>query len=211
MGLPTGVVEPRRFSSFSLIAMHMSTQPLGAASTNVAAGQADLLMHASLFVADLSKSVSFYTAFFGQEPVKVEADYAKFELTEPGLVFSLLENPDRVFPTFGHMGFRVASTEALQERLEAARQAGLPVREEMGTSCCYALQDKFWVSDPDGFQWEVYQFHGDVQFEDPHAPTAKGQDLKTPPSPANMPATGNVTVAAGGDPSASSQPVSGCC
>jgi hypothetical protein len=32
---------------------------------------------------------------------------------------------------------------------------------------CYAVQDKFWATDPDGHQWEVYYFHEDAEFNDP--------------------------------------------
>jgi hypothetical protein len=26
----------------------------------------------------------------------------------------------------------------------------------MQTNCCYAIQDKTWVTDPDGNEWEVF-------------------------------------------------------
>jgi len=35
-------------------------------------------------------------------------------------------------------------------------ELGLVPREEMQTTCCYALQDKAWVQDPDGNEWEVF-------------------------------------------------------
>ncbi|MDX6558134.1 MAG: hypothetical protein QOF72_1183, partial [Blastocatellia bacterium] len=28
--------------------------------------------------------------------------------------------------------------------------------DEMQTTCCYAVQDKTWVSDPDGNEWEAF-------------------------------------------------------
>jgi hypothetical protein len=49
-----------------------------------------------------------------------------------------------------------------------ARKQGIVSKEEIGTSCCYAVQDKFWATDPDGHQWEVYYFHEDAEFNDPH-------------------------------------------
>jgi hypothetical protein len=52
--------------------------------------------------------------------------------------------------------------------LEKARAQGIVSKEEIGTSCCYAIQDKFWATDPDGVQWEVYYFHEDAEFNDPH-------------------------------------------
>jgi hypothetical protein len=65
------------------------------------------------------------------------------------------------------MGFQVESIEKLNSYLEHVQKNGLMCREEMGTICCYAKQDKFWVNDPDGVQWEVYYFHEDAEFNDP--------------------------------------------
>jgi catechol 2,3-dioxygenase-like lactoylglutathione lyase family enzyme len=123
-------------------------------------------MHAGLYVSDLQQSVAFYTAFFGVPPVKVKPGYAKFELAEPALVFSCIENKERTAPGFGHLGFQVATPEDLQIKLWEARKHGLVTREEKETNCCYAKQDKFWVTDPDGVAWEVYFFHDDVETND---------------------------------------------
>ena len=125
-------------------------------------------MHVSYYVKDVQKTVAFYTAFFGIEPVKVKEDYAKFILESPSLIISFVENEERVQANFGHLGFQVASKEEMLARLEVAKAHGLPIKEEIGTACCYAMQDKFWVTDPDGFLWEVYYFHEDVEFNDPH-------------------------------------------
>jgi catechol 2,3-dioxygenase-like lactoylglutathione lyase family enzyme len=125
-------------------------------------------MHVSLYVSDMAKSVSFYSTFFGQEPAKVKPKYAKYVLESPSLIISFVENKDRVQSNFGHLGFQVESLEELETRLTDAKQKALVEREEIGTACCYAKQDKFWVSDPDGVQWEVYYFHADAEFNDPH-------------------------------------------
>jgi catechol 2,3-dioxygenase-like lactoylglutathione lyase family enzyme len=125
-------------------------------------------MHVSLYVSDLSKTIDFYTRFFGQEPVKVRTGYTKYVLDEPALIISFVENPARVQQNFGHLGFQVETLAGLNERLASAQAAGLLTREEIGTNCCFASQDKFWVSDPDGIQWEVYYFHADAEFNDPH-------------------------------------------
>ena len=69
---------------------------------------------------------------------------------------------------FGHLGFQVETVEELNKRLWEARMKKLVTKEEVGTNCCYAKQDKFWVNDPDGVQWEVYYFHEDAEFNDPH-------------------------------------------
>ena len=124
-------------------------------------------MHVSLYVRDIAATVRFYTVFFGQEPTKVRAGYAKYTLDQPSLIISFVQNPERVHSHFGHLGFQVETVAELEERLAAARATGLVQREEMGTSCCYAKQDKFWVNDPDGVEWEVYYFHADAEFNDP--------------------------------------------
>lgn len=125
-------------------------------------------MHVSLYVSDLEKTVKFYTSFFGQEPDKVKPSYAKFMLSKPALIISFVENAARVQQNFGHLGFQVETLEELRGKLEDAKSKNLVNREEIGTACCYAVQDKFWVEDPDGVQWEVYYFHEDAAFNDPH-------------------------------------------
>jgi len=125
-------------------------------------------MHVSLYVSDLAKTIDFYNRFFGQEPVKIRPGYTKYVLDEPALIISFVENPARVQQHFGHLGFKVETLDLLNEKLVLAQTAALLTREEIGTNCCFASQDKFWVSDPDGVQWEVYYFHADAEFNDPH-------------------------------------------
>lgn len=130
-------------------------------------------MHVSLYVRDLAQTTSFYTSFFGTEPVKVKPMYAKYVLESPSLIISFVENKERAQPHFGHLGFQVETVEELNKRLWEAKMKNLVSREEVGTNCCYAKQDKFWVSDPDGTQWEVYYFHQDAEFNDPHYEMSK--------------------------------------
>ena len=124
-------------------------------------------MHASFYVKDLEATIGFYNQFFGQQPEKVKAGYVKYLLESPALVISFIENPQRVQSHFGHLGFQVATKAEMEERLAISKSLGMVDREEMGTSCCYAVQDKFWAVDPDGIQWEVYYFHEDAEFNDP--------------------------------------------
>ncbi len=125
-------------------------------------------MHVSLYVSDISKTTNFYNSFFGIEPVKVKSNYAKYILESPSLIISFVENKERVQKNFGHLGFQVETLEELNIRLENAKAKNLVAKEEIGTNCCYAKQDKFWTTDPDGVQWEVYYFHADAEFNDPH-------------------------------------------
>lgn len=130
-------------------------------------------MHVSLYVSNLAQTVSFYQSFFDQAPSKIKAGYAKFELDSPGLIISFVENQGSVRSNFGHLGIQLESPELLQQHLERARQLNIVSKEEMGTACCYAVQDKFWATDPDGHQWEMYYFHEDVEFNDPHYQTSE--------------------------------------
>ena len=128
-------------------------------------------MHVSLYVSNLDKSLGFYRNFFGQEADKVKPGYAKFILENPSLVISFIEHPERVQAGFGHLGFQVATSEILAEKLAIAQSHGQVDKEEIGTACCYAVQDKFWAVDPDGYQWEVYYFHDDAEWNDPQYQT----------------------------------------
>ena len=125
-------------------------------------------MHVSLYVSDINRSVDFYTNFFGQQPTKVKPNYAKYVLENPSLIISFVENKDRVQSNFGHLGFQVETLAELDTKLADAKIKNLVSKEEIGTNCCYAKLDKFWVSDPDNVQWEVYYFHADAEFNDPH-------------------------------------------
>ncbi len=124
-------------------------------------------MHVSIYVKNLNESVDFYRRWWNEEPEKVRPGYAKFHLNSPGLVFSMVENAERAAGNFGHLGIQVESEAILNEWKSGAESAGFAMREEIGVNCCYAVQDKFWLTDPDGVQWEVYYFHEDAEFNDP--------------------------------------------
>jgi len=125
-------------------------------------------MHVSLYISDLTKTVSFYNLFFGKAPEKIRKGYVKYILDEPSLIISFIEAPEKVKQNFGHLGFQVETIGELNARMILAQNAGFLTREEIGTNCCFAKQDKFWVNDPDNVQWEVYYFHEDAEFNDPH-------------------------------------------
>jgi len=137
-------------------------------------------MHVSLYVSNLIQTVSFYNLFFGKSPEKIKPGYVKYILDEPSLIISFVENPERVQKNFGHLGFQVATLDELDSRLQVAKKLGLVSLEEIGTNCCYAKQDKFWVTDHDGVQWEVYYFHEDAEFNDPHYELGQSEVCCTP-------------------------------
>lgn len=119
--------------------------------------------HIGLNVSNIEATVNFYRHLFGIEPVKEKRDYAKFELDNPGLVISFIESPEKVGSHFGHLGIRVNSDSELEEK-KAAVSTHLNIGlEEENTNCCYAHQNKFWVNDPDGYEWEVYHFLKDAE------------------------------------------------
>jgi catechol 2,3-dioxygenase-like lactoylglutathione lyase family enzyme len=138
-------------------------------------------MHVSLYVSNLAASVNFYTTFFGQAAEKIKPGYAKYILEKPSLIISFIENPERVQQNFGHLGFQLETVEEMSEWLNKARLQGIVSKEEIGTSCCYAIQDKFWATDPDGVQWEVYYFHEDAEFNDPHYASQDASACCMPP------------------------------
>jgi len=111
--------------------------------------------HVHVHVADLPRSVAFYSQMFGAEPVRLEADYAKWHLAEPALNFAISARGGA--PGVDHLGFQVDSDDALVELKSRARAADMALLDEGETTCCYARSDKYWVTDPDGVAWE--QFH----------------------------------------------------
>ena len=139
-------------------------------------------MHVSLYVSNIAETVSFYDRFFGQQAEKVKSDYAKYVLDKPSLIISFVQNPERVQSGFGHLGFQVETEEQLVERLNDMKLKQVGILEEMGTNCCYAMQDKFWVNDPDGHQWEVYYFHQDAEFNDPKFADSSASACCMPPA-----------------------------
>lgn len=112
--------------------------------------------HISINVSDLEKSINFYERMFGTQPTKVRPDYAKFDLTQPPLNFSLNQAKFERGGSVSHLGLQVDSTDDVLNITRRWNAEGLLTREEMKTDCCYALQDKTWVKDPDGNSWEVF-------------------------------------------------------
>ena len=123
----------------------------------------------ALNVNDIDEAVSFYTKLFGTEPAKRRPGYANFAISEPPLKLVLLENPGQG-GTLNHLGVEVDSTDAVDAEQARLAEAGLAAVDERDTTCCYARQDKFWVTGtPGGERWEIYTVLAD-------SPTFWGQD-----------------------------------
>ena len=128
---------------------------------------ANTKVHVHLTASDLEKSKAFYKRLFNTAPVKERPDYAKFlpELGPLNLAISQ-GRPESGKTVAGHFGIQVESSEIVRRELARVKDAGLAVREEMNHTCCYANQDKLWVVDPDGVEWEVYHLNYDTQEKD---------------------------------------------
>ena len=109
----------------------------------------------ALNVDDLDAAITFYSKLFGTPPAKVKPGYANFAIVEPPLKLVLLENPGQG-GTLNHLGVEVETSDRVHTEIARLTGEGLFTEEEIGTTCCFALQDKVWVGGPDGERWEVY-------------------------------------------------------
>ena len=117
--------------------------------------------HVSLNVSNVDASVAFYEKVFGVKAAKLRPGYAKFDLEEPSLNLTMQEAL-RTGVNASHFGVQVASSEDVAQVWARFKEAGLETYTEENTQCCYALQDKVWVEDPDGNAWEVFVVKGDA-------------------------------------------------
>ena len=117
----------------------------------------------ALRVADLEAAVGFYSRFFDTQPAKRRPGYANFAIAEPPLKLVLLEGEAGEPTRMDHLGVEVASTDDVAAATNRLADAGLATRIEDDTTCCYAVQDKVWVTGPGGEPWEVYTVKGDAR------------------------------------------------
>jgi catechol 2,3-dioxygenase-like lactoylglutathione lyase family enzyme len=114
----------------------------------------------ALNVTDLDAAVAFYSKLFATQPTKLRPGYANFAITEPPLKLVLVEGTDG--GTLNHLGIEVDSTSEVASAQERLAASGLATATEEEVACCYAIQDKVWVNDPDGVPFEVYTVLADV-------------------------------------------------
>lgn len=117
----------------------------------------------ALRVADLEDSIAFYSRLLGAEPVKRRPGYANFAVAEPPLKLVLLEGePGR--PTgIDHLGVEVEDTAQVAAAIDRLTAQGLATDVEENATCCYAVQDKVWVTGPGRERWEVYTVLADAR------------------------------------------------
>lgn len=118
--------------------------------------------HVHVGVADLDRSIAFYTGLFGEAPSVIKSDYAKWMLENPRINFAIsAQGPDA--SGIGHLGLQVDDRAELAEVYGRLEEAGRPVLDEGATTCCYARSEKSWIADPDGVVWEAFLTTGGAE------------------------------------------------
>lgn len=120
-------------------------------------------IHLGLAIRDLDASLAFYKTLLGVEPTKVREGYAKLEGIQPAINLTLNQT-DTPAPhhSVEHFGIEVDSTEQVVAAHGRMQAAGYATLSEEGVTCCFAVQDKVWIVDPDGYRWEVFVRHADA-------------------------------------------------
>lgn len=119
-------------------------------------------------VSDVDAAVAFYSNLFGAQPAKRRPGYANFAIAEPPLKLVLIEGGG-VPGALNHLGVEVEDAGRVQEAITTFVEKGLATDVEEGVTCCYAVQDKVWVTDPDGARWEIYTVLSDAETMQPVA------------------------------------------
>ena len=123
----------------------------------------------ALNVSDMDQAVEFYSTLFGASPAKRQPGYANFAIDDPPLKLVLIEDLEArghgIEGALNHLGFEVGTSDEVTAASTRLSGEGLATRVEDNTTCCYAVQDKVWVSDPDGAPWEVYTVLADASAE----------------------------------------------
>ena len=117
-------------------------------------------LHVHVGVADLDRSIGFYSTLFGAEPTVVKDDYAKWMLDDPRVNFAI--SAANTAKGVEHLGIQVDSASELGEVYGRLKAADRPVLEEGRTTCCYAKSEKSWIADPDGVVWEAFFTDGEA-------------------------------------------------
>jgi catechol 2,3-dioxygenase-like lactoylglutathione lyase family enzyme len=138
----------------------------------------------ALNVDNLDEAVVFYSKLFGTPPAKVKPGYANFAVAEPPLKLVLIENPGHG-GTLNHLGVEVEDSEAVHAEIARLTDEGLFTEEEIGTTCCFATQDKVWVTAPGGEKWEVYTVLADSETFGTASAIADGCSCDSCDSPAD--------------------------
>ena len=118
-------------------------------------------MQLALNVSDVDAAVDFYRKLFATEPAKRRPGYANFAIADPPLKLVLIENPEAA-GTMNHVGVEVPSSDEVASHAARLRGEGFSLRNEDGVTCCFAVQDKVWITAPDTLPWEIYTVLADA-------------------------------------------------
>lgn len=129
----------------------------------------------ALNVDDLDEAITFYSKLFNTAPAKVKPGYANFAIAAPPLKLVLIENPGHG-GTLNHLGVEVESSDQVHSEIARLTDEGLFTEEEIGATCCFATQDKVWVTGPAGEKWEVYTVLADSESFGANSPALEGTD-----------------------------------
>ena len=116
----------------------------------------------ALNVDDLAEAVAFYSKLFNTQPAKLKDGYANFAIADPAMKLVLLENPGKG-GTVNHLGVEVESSDTVHAEIARLADESMFTEQEIGTTCCFATQDKVWVTAPGGEKWEIYTVLADSE------------------------------------------------
>ena len=135
-------------------------------------------VHISIEVSNLANAVDFYSRLFQTKPTKLRDDYANFRMETPQLHLALVHNPQRSAEPQSnrHFGIELFADDRLGNWRAAVQNAGVSLRVEAETTCCYAVSDKFWARDPDGHEWEFWVRHSEAETMHSVEPAACGTE-----------------------------------
>jgi catechol 2,3-dioxygenase-like lactoylglutathione lyase family enzyme len=150
--------------------------------------------HVHVGVENLAESIRFYSTLFGAEPVVHKTDYAKWMVDDPWINFAISSRGSAY--GVNHLGFQVDSDDELKGMRERLAAADAGLTEESDTHCCYAVSDKYWVTDPQGIAWETYHTLGSIPVFGEAAAAADEQGQKACCTPGESKAAAPVTVRA---------------
>ena len=121
-------------------------------------------VHIALNTDKLDESIEFYSQLFDTQPAKVRDDWAKFDLADPALNLTLNRSADAASGNqISHLGVEVKDADTVARMDKYLQEQGLKTLVEDDVTCCYAVQDKTWVADPNGHAWEFFYVKGDAE------------------------------------------------
>lgn len=156
--------------------------------------------HVHLHVDDMAKSIAFYNRLFDAQPARVEADYAKWMLTDPPVNFAI--STRGTAPGIDHLGIQTDDAAELADMKARAESADMALLDEGETTCCYARSEKHWVTDPQGIAWEHFHTLGDIPVFNEAASDEAATACCAPKAPVTRGKPLNIGVKSNG---------SGCC